>query len=66
MTTSQDLTTLNEHFKIGSYAITKDSEVAPDAEESTVIIHKLFPDKVCDWAKTQEYTFEEQLNNGIR
>ncbi|CAG9798148.1 unnamed protein product [Chironomus riparius] len=50
----------------GSYAITKHSEVAPDADESLVLIHKLFPDKVCDWAKTQEYTFEEQLNNGIR
>lgn len=55
------------HFKYsGSYAITRNSEIAPDADESLDILHKLFPDMVCNWAKTQDYTIEEQLLNGIR
>ncbi|KAL7042631.1 hypothetical protein ACKWTF_001224 [Chironomus riparius] len=50
----------------GSYAINSMSAIAPDADGSTPGLHKAFPKRICCWAKTQEYTFKQQLVNGIR
>jgi len=50
----------------GSYGISGRSRIAPDAEN---IIRKLFPFVPCvirRWSKTQQYSIEDQLNNGIR
>ena len=50
----------------GSYGISRKSRLAPDAEK---IIKKLFPFVPCvirRWSKTQKYSIEEQLKNGIR
>lgn len=49
-----------------SYGISRKSRLAPDAEE---IVQKLFPFIPCvirRWSKTQKYTVEDQLKNGIR
>ncbi|XP_070495159.1 PI-PLC X domain-containing protein 1-like [Chironomus tepperi] len=50
----------------GSFAINAMSAIAPDADGSTPGLHKAFPKRICCWAKTQEYTFKQQLFNGIR
>jgi len=50
----------------GSYAINSLSAIAPDADGTTPGLHKAFPKRICCWAKTQEYTFKQQLLNGIR
>lgn len=50
----------------GSYGISSKSRIAPDAEN---IIRKLFPLVPCvirRWSKTQQYSIEDQLKNGIR
>ena len=50
----------------GSYGINRRSKLAPDAEE---VVQRIFPFVPCvirRWSKTQKYSIEDQLRNGIR
>jgi hypothetical protein len=49
-----------------SYAITRKSKLAPDAEKFVKFVFPYVPFIVRRWAKTQKLTITEQLNNGIR
>lgn len=49
-----------------SYGINRRAKLAPDAEP---IVQKIYPFVPCiirRWSKTQKYSVEDQLKNGIR
>lgn len=49
-----------------SYGITRGVKVAPDAEPIVKKVYRFIPCVVRRWAKTQKFSIEEQLINGIR
>jgi hypothetical protein len=50
----------------GTYAITKSSKLAPDAEEAIRVAFPFVPCIVRRWSRTQKFTLQGQLNNGVR
>lgn len=50
----------------GAYGVNRRSKIAPDAEDVIRQLYRFIPFVVRKWAKTQKYTFKEQLQNGIR
>lgn len=50
----------------GAYGVNRNSKIAPDAEDVVRELYRFIPFIVRKWAKTQKYTFRQQLENGIR
>ncbi|CRK99941.1 CLUMA_CG013240, isoform A [Clunio marinus] len=49
-----------------TYGINSKSKLAPDAEDIVKKIYPFIPCFVIRWAKTQKFSFRDQLNSGIR